>query len=60
MDKKNLFVLLIVVALMGISTGFIGITLAFTNFGSFMVGVLGILYTSWVGGPGGNSGTGNG
>ncbi|MDI2586614.1 hypothetical protein OR571_05565 [Psychrobacillus sp. NEAU-3TGS] len=60
MGKKNLIVLLIVVVLLGISTGFIGVTLVFSNFGNFMVVLLGILYTYWMGGPGGNSGTGNG
>lgn len=60
MSKSNLIVLSVLVVLLGISTGVISIAINPSNLSTFMVGVIGIFYTYWMGGPGGNSGTGNG
>lgn len=58
MRKSNLIVLFVLVILLGISTGFIVID--FGQLSVFMVSLIGLIYTYWMGGPGGNSGTGNG
>ena len=69
MNRLNLTILLIVVILLGIGTGFIAIELEkqgvfigidSEKIGLFIVSVVGILYTYWMSGPWGNRGTRNG
>lgn len=58
MRNRNFVVLCVLVVLLGISTGFIVINPE--QLGFFASTVVGLFFTYWMGGPGGNAGAGNG
>lgn len=58
MGNLNLFVLCILLVLLGIMTG--GITIDVSQLDVFGIAAINLAYTYWMGGPGGNAGTGNG
>lgn len=58
MRNLNLFVLCILVVLVSVTTGFVVID--FSQLAAFVIPAVSIIYTYWMGGPGGNTGHGNG
>lgn len=58
MRNLNLLVLGCLLVLLGIMTGFVVID--FSQLETFVLAAVSIAYTFWMGGPGGNAGTGNG